>query len=479
MSSQQPAVVALDLGSSSVRAVVLDDGLRPLAAARHPTALRQEASGAATVDADAYVDAVAQCLDELRDGHALGGVHAVAASCQWHSLVPLDANCEPIGPGLSWLDTRGTPPPGLAPEDEAAYHQRTGAWWHGLYWPPRIAWLRDQGVHAQRWTGFGEHLAFRLLGGYATSVASSSGTGALNTVTCEWDEEALQLAGLDDSQLPEVAPDDWRGRLLPQYAHRWPELADARWSLPLGDGAASAVGTGCEGPDRLGITVGTSAAVRLVCPGAPEVPHRVWRYRIDHERSVIGIAISGGGVLYDWVTGLVGDNPSDAELSILKPGQHGLVVLPFHAGHRPPLPAGATGTVHGLRLSTRPVDIVAATVEGTCHELADGAQLLGGDHAEAPVIGGGAVAASPWLSRRLAAAFGGRALRRLDPEVGALGAATLATGLVSEAALEPVEASAEEVAAMAESAERHRALRDLLAPVSSPHAADHTNASTV
>lgn len=463
MSDAIPDVLAFDLGSSGVRAVVLDAALRPTAVVRRPAALWQDATGAATLDPDEYVEAAAVCLDELHDAKALAEVGTVAASCQWHSLIPLDAAHRPLGPGLSWMDTRATPPPDRAPADPADFHQRTGAWWHGLYWPARMAWLRSQGVAAARWAGLAEYVALRLLGEPGASVSSASGTGAMDTTTCRWDLEALHLAGVDETQVPTIAPDQFRGRLRPEYARRWPQLSRAAWALPVGDGAASAIGSGCDGPGRLGVTVGTSAAVRIVRREAPRVPERVWRYRVDHVRNVLGVAYSGGGVLYEWVAALVDKEPTETELDALAPGQHGLAVLPFHAGHRPPLPAGAAGTMHGLRLSTTPVDVVAATLEAVCHELADGARILEPDGRSATVLGGGAVVASSWFARRLAAGFGGRALRSPHREIGAVGAAMLATGLVPAAPPEPVEATPAEVEAMAEAWRRHCALRDLFA----------------
>jgi gluconokinase len=452
--------------------MVLDAGLRVTSSVRHPTTLWQDPSGAATLDPDGYVEATVACLDELHKAGALAGVTAAAASCQWHSLIPLDAAHRPIGPGLSWMDTRPTPPPDRAPVDPEAFRQRTGAWWHGLYWPARIAWMRGQGVHARRWAGLAEYVTFRLLDEACGSLSAVSGTGAVDTTACRWDPEALDLAGVDERQVPVIAPDEFRGRLRAGYARRWPELSQAAWSLPIGDGAASTLGSGC-GVGGLSVTVGTSAAVRLICAGAPRVPERVWRYRVDHSRSVLGVAQSGGGVLYEWATRLVAKEPSKTELDALAPGQHGLVVLPFLAGHRPPLPAGSAGTIHGLRLSTTAVDIVAAMLEAVCHELADAAHTLtpagipqtvpsGG----AVVLNGGAVAGSSWFAHRLTAAFGGSALVNRQPEVGALGAARLATGLPPGPTPEPIEADPEHVAAMEAARERHHALRDLLASAS-------------
>ncbi len=481
MAESVTRVLALDLGSSSVRAVVLTTdgtGLTPVpgAAVREHARLRQSADGAAELDLAAYLGATVSCLDELSERDQLTEVDTIAISTQWHSLLGLDQHDEPTGPCLSWMDLRPTLPTDRTPEDSAAFHARTGAWWHPFYWPARIGWLRSRGVDAHRWVGLPEYLGQQLWGESTASVSSASGTGALDTAVCRWDPEALELAGIDESAVPALAPDDWRAKLTERYRRRWPELAAARIAPPLGDGAASALGSGCFAPDRLSVTVGTSAAVRLVDTQATDPAPGVWRYRVDHRRVVFGVAYSGGGVLDEWLTGLLGagqDDPRIGEetLNTLAPGGHGLICLPDQAGHRPPAtdPVGAGGTVHGLRLTTGPAELLAGTLEGLCHELADGARAVDPSGRSLPMLGGGAIAASGWLTGRLTAALGGHARRCTDAEVGARGAAAGALQLGYEPATTEVRVDQGEVSAMAGAARRHRALRERLrAPLTDP-----------
>ncbi|MGA8118167.1 MAG: FGGY family carbohydrate kinase [Actinocatenispora sp.] len=474
MADPSRRVLALDLGSSSVRAVVLTvDGADldpvPGASARQEARLQQDADGAAELDLDAYLGATVGCLDALSGSGKLRGVDTVAVSTQWHSLLGLDQRGEPVGPCLSWMDLRPGLPEHRSPADPADFHARTGAWWHPFYWPARIAWLRARGVEAHRWVGLPEYLGLRLWSEPTASVSSASGTGALDTATCRWDAEALELAGVSEAAVPQLADDDWRGRFAGEYRRRWPDLADARIAPPLGDGAASALGSGCFGPDRLSVTVGTSAAVRLVTADPVGPAPGVWRYRVDHRRAVFGVAYSGGGILDEWANRLLGVGADDRRvdetaLAAIPPGGHGLSCLPFHAGHRPPAadPLGAGGTLHGLRLSTGPAELVAATLEGVCHEVADGARALDPDGRALPVLGGGAIAASDWLTGRMTAALGGHARRVLDPEVGACGAAAGALRVDYLPDTAEVRTEPGTVTAMAAAARRHHALRDRL-----------------
>lgn len=441
------SILALDLGTSSVRGLVLDDAAVPLpgALARRSMEVAVDDSGAATLDAAAYLAALVDCLDELAAAGRLDGVRLVAASSQWHSVVPLDAAGAPLGPLVTWLDTRPAPPPGAAgPVDPDAFHQRTGAWWHRFYWTVKLPWLRAScGPGLARFAGLPEFVFGALLTEAPTSVSVASGTGMLDLARLDWDEEALAIAGAARAEVPPLAPPGWHGWLRPEYARRWPALAEVPWAPPTGDGAASNVGTGCFDPSRAAVTVGTSAAVRLVqpvAPGAPlpPLPGSVWRYRVDHERIVTGAAYSAGGNLFAWAKRTlqlpVGD-ALEAELSGITPGKGEVRADPRLGGDRPPgmAPSGA-GTLSGLAFSTTATEIFAGLMDGVCAMIARDLATLEStvDHATEVVLGGGAVAAQPWWRRAFQVALAPRTVRHVDnPEVGATGAALLAAGLAT------------------------------------------------
>ncbi|WP_173153549.1 FGGY family carbohydrate kinase [Phytohabitans suffuscus] len=443
------SILALDLGTSSVRGLVLDDRAVPLpgALARRSVEVAVDDSGAATLDAAAYLAALVECLDDLHGAGHLDGVRLVAASSQWHSVVPLDRAGAPLGPLVTWLDTRPAPPPGTAgPADPHAFHQRTGAWWHRFYWTVKLPWLRARsGPGLVRFTGLPEFVLGALLTEAPMSVSLASGTGMLDLGRLDWDAESLAVAGVTRAEVPPLAPAGWRGRLRGEYARRWPALAAVPWAPPTGDGAASNVGSGCIDPSRAAVTVGTSAAVRLVqpvAPGAPlpPLPDSVWRYRVDRERIVTGAAYSAGGNLFAWASKTLQLPAGDAlerELSSITPGRTEVRTDPRLGGDRPPgtAPSGA-GALSGLAFSTSATEIFAGLMDGVCAMVARDLATLEStvDRTVEVVLGGGAVAAQPWWRRAFQAALAPRAVRHVDnPEVGAAGAALLAAGLVPAA----------------------------------------------
>ncbi len=139
-------VVALDVGSSSVRAVAYDE---------HGVAEPGDAQLAyVDLDADKLVDACRSVLTQVGDGDAL------AISAFWHSLVALDAHDRPAGPVLTWRDTLGDPP-GLDPQD---YHRRTGCFLHPAYWPAKLLRLAREGARPTRVVSFADYLLLQLTG---------------------------------------------------------------------------------------------------------------------------------------------------------------------------------------------------------------------------------------------------------------------------------------------------------------------------
>jgi gluconokinase len=413
--------------------------------ARRPTRLDITDEGKAELDPDQVVAAVGQCLDELASRGGLEGVGRVATSCAWHSVIALDRDGRRLTGALTWADTRAAP---LVAElrsrgDMDRLQAATGARPHALYWTVKLPWLaRELSPAPARYLGLAEYVTGALLGDPSASPSMASGTGLLDLATATWNAQGLALAGVDERALPAVAGPGWTGRLGPEGARRWPALAAATWHPATGDGAASNVGAGCVAPDRVAINLGTSAAIRVVEPADRAGPlHReLWRYLVDDRRVVTGAAFSGAGNLYAWlrqVTALPEEGSVEQELAKVPPGSRGVVVMPYHAGSRPPLDlAAGSGAITGLSLATTAVEILAATLESVCYRLAAGYEALASTLPGPPevVASGGAVVASPWWQQTLADVLG-RPVRVVDePEASARGAALLALGQTTDPA---------------------------------------------
>lgn len=221
----------------------------PGALARRPRRLTSLEPGQATFDGADYLADLVACLDELHAGGFLEGVTEVAMDSQWHSVLAVDPEGRPATDVVSWADTRPKRPlPSCTPEDLETLRQRTGCAFAPMYWTWRVPWLRAQlryeahDVSGVRFVGLSEYIGLELLADPSMSVSMASATGLLSTSGRCWDARALELAGVEAAELPELAPPGWEGELAVNWRKRWPELAEARWHPALGDGAAANLG---------------------------------------------------------------------------------------------------------------------------------------------------------------------------------------------------------------------------------------------
>ncbi len=454
----EPLIVALDVGTSSVRALLYDALGRavPGALASEPTPLATTADGGAEVDPDALVERAVACLSAVEEqaGKLAPRIAAVAVCTFWHSLLGAGAEGEPLTPIYTWADTRAARAvPALRRRlDERAIHRRTGCFFHGSYWPAKLAWLRRSrpGLFARvrRWLSPGEYLFLRLFGAPLCTVSMASGSGLFDQNHLDWDGELLAALAVDRSQLSSPVDLDSPARhMLPTWRARLGRLAAVPWFPALGDGACNNVGSGCLGPERIALMIGTSGAMRVLF-GAPcaEAPWGLFCYRADRRRFLLGGAISNGGNLYAWLhdTLRLDRNPRlDAELAALEPDAHGLTVLPFLAGERSPGYApGATATISGLRWHTRPLEILRASLEAAAYRLALIHELLAPSASpDAQVIASGAaLVQSPAWVQIMADVLGRPVLTTLQGEASSRGAVLLAAealGLLRDPAEAP------------------------------------------
>lgn len=443
--TETPLVLALDIGTSSVRGALYDERGREIdgTQARVVRDLKTTADGGAELDAGGAIEQTASVIDMVvtRAAELGADIEAVAVACFWHSLVGVDERCEPLTPVFGWADTRAARHAENLKQrlDERAAHARTGCRFHPSYWPAKLLWLREERPEifrrVRRWVSFGELLSAHFFDEPTASVSMASGTGMLDLRSCRWDEELLETAGVRPEQMPEVAQThEPLGKLTDAYARRWPILRDAQWFPAIGDGAANNIGAGCTTPSRVALMVGTSGAMRVMWEGEPPspLPAALWCYRADRSRVLAGGALSDGGGLFGWMNDELRlserAEETEKELAALAPDAHGLTVLPFWAGERSTgWNAAARGAILGLTMHTRASDILRAAMEAIAYRFALVARSLDPLAPGARIVAsGGALAASNVWPQMLADVLARPVHRAQAAEASSRGAALLA-----------------------------------------------------
>jgi gluconokinase len=417
-------ILTLDMGTSSVRAMLFDTRGRALPGAEVQSvyAKTTTADGGVETDAEKLLALTVDCLKQLlrkTDQETRGRVAGVGLSCFWHSLVGVGENGKAVTPLFSWADTRAlAQAEKLKSEmDAKAYHKRTGCVLHPCYWPAKLRWLQElqpeQFGKARMWMSFGEYLQLRLFGSVTCSLSMASGTGLLNQNTKEWDPQTLtdlpialhQLNTLEDKAAPSGLGKEWAKTLAP--------LRDLPWFPASGDGACSNIGSGAVDAGRIAINVGTSGAIRVAIKADHlDIPDELFCYRVDGERFLVGGAFANGGNAYAWAqrTLQVGDRKAAGKaVAALPPDGHGLTVLPFWAGERSPgWHAGARAAILGMNLHTTPAEMLRASLEAVAYQFANVYDILIQQYPSATqiVASGGAIVGDPDWAQMMADSMG-------------------------------------------------------------------------
>ena len=432
--------LGIDLGTSSVKAALLDDDDRVLATASQPLTLSHPHPGFSEQDPEDWFRATCAAIDELHAGHAaaLAEVAAIGLSGQMHGATLLDAEGRVLRPCILWNDGRSALQCEALTRGWPELKAVTGNLAMPGFTAPKLMWVREHEPEVfarvarvllpKAW------LRWRLCGEQVEDLSDASGTLWLDVGRRAWSDAALAATGMRREQMPRlVEGSEPAGELAPEWVRRWGFRRAPLLAGGAGDNAAGAVGVGV-GAVRAGdafVSLGTSG-VFWVTTGwfapAPERAVHAFCHALPGLWHQMGVVLSAASSLR-WWAGIAGRSETEllAELDddMTPPA---CSFAPYLGGERTPHnDAGARAAFIGLDSTTDRPAMTAAVLEGVCHALRDAQQALadaGSSPREADLIGGGA--RSPLWSQWLADVLGITLHQVADSDVGAaLGAARL------------------------------------------------------
>lgn len=434
--------VGIDLGTSGIKAVLIEDLSRVVAVAAEPVAVSRPQVGYSEQDADLWVSTVFTCLDRLtaEAPREMAAVKGIGLSGQMLAALILDDALRPLRPAMLWNDqraiaecaelltavpdigrrTNGTPDPGIT--------------------APKLMWLRKHEPalmdRARMLMLTKDYVRLALTGEVATEPSDAGGTQLLDVASGRWDPALCAAAGWDPAHLPPVL-DSWAeaGRLRPDLCARWGMAGPVAVAAGAGDNMGSTLGAGGARPGDAVLTVGTSGVACVVDAAFHPGPQRAI---LTSAHVVPGVFLSMGVVMsatasLDWVGQITGRAVPDLDAEATGFAARDIaaapVFLPCLTGIRTPLNRpDLTGRMAGLHPGVTPAMLAYATMEGVAFQFADciAAQEEVGVRPERFTVVGGGTRSALWL--RLMAAVLGRPLALIEGAdmAGPRGAARLA-----------------------------------------------------
>lgn len=434
--------LGIDLGTSGVKVVLLEDNHRIVATADAPLDVSRPQPLWSEQAPQAWWQALDHAMRRLRAGTpaALAAVRAIGLSGQMHGAVPLDARRQVLRPAMLWNDGRAFEECAQLELAEPRSREITGNLAMPGFTAPKLLWLRrhEPGMFRQVRTVLlpKDWLRLQLTGELATDMSDASGTLWLDVANRRWSEAMLAACGLTPAHMPRLGEGSAvSGQLQPAIAQAWglpPGIAVAGGG---GDNAASAVGIGAVREGQGFVSLGTSGVIFLAgdaCRPSPALGVHAFAHALPGRWHQMSVMLSAASALA-WATRLTGRGHEAAlldEIAQLTPAQRAQapVFLPYLSGERTPHNnPQASGVFSGLRQDHGPAEAGYAVLEGVVLGLKDGWAAMRGDAAPAEALSlvGGGARSDLWA--QLLASGLGCTLRRHDgaQAAAAVGAARL------------------------------------------------------
>lgn len=441
-------LVSVDIGSTSMRAVLFDADGRVLHVAQLSTPPEYGPGGRVEQDARVWARGLGTLLRECGAACAAQDIapQCIAVTAQRSSVLAVDAQGEPLHPTLMWQDTRSAALARAMAEAEQLVYQRTGLRISPVFSAIKMAWLRQHAEgawsRAHKLIGIHDWVLYQLCGRFVTDHSLASRTNLFNLDRLDWDDELLRLFGVPRERLCElVPPGSVVGGLRPALAREVSLPAGLPVVSAGGDQQCAALGLGLLSPGHAIANAGTGGFVIGHADRALHDP----LMRISCNVAalpgayIVEAATLTAGSVHEWFHVIAGQPDADvleAEAAREPPGCHGLVLLPhFEGSGSPHWDPRARGAFVNLGLHTTRGAMARAILEAVALGFKDGLDViesLCGAVAQVHVAGG--MTRSALFNRIQADVLERPVLRFAGKEATAQGAwiaGSVATGLAS------------------------------------------------
>jgi len=447
------SLLGLDIGITGCKAVAFSLTGEMLAQAYREYPLYQPKPGWMELDPAEVWGSVKAVIGEVTAAIPHDPVRAMSIATHGESVVPMDANGQPVGRFITALDTR-------AAEETRWWAQNvgrerifriTGMPLHPMYTVNKLMWLRNHDPAtfnaAQRFLCMPDFLFHRLGVPPTMDFSLAARTMVFDVNRLAWSDEMLALAQLDAARLSPTAPSGTvLGEIAPAVAQ---ELGLAKGAVAVVGGhdhPCGSVGCGAISEGVVMDATGTVECIAVVSPKLVLGPELLENNLPIAAHPIPGMYVvlawsSVGGALLRWYRDNfaraeveeaaslpAGQSVYDLILAQAVTGPSPVLVLPHFVGTGTPwLDPASKGAIIGLDLSTTNGQIIKGILDSVTYEIklsVDAMEAAGIVVREVRAIGGGAKS-ELWLQTK--ADIWGKPVVAMDvSEAPCLGCAILA-----------------------------------------------------
>lgn len=379
--------LGIDIGTSSVKTVLMDASNRAIASANAALSIQHPKPLYAEQNPSDWWQATQTCLMTLKQEHSklLQAIQAIGLTGQQHGAVLLDKQHQVLRPAILWNDGRAMPQCKTMHQTLPEITNITGNLVMPGFTAPKLLWIKEHEPHhfkaINRVLLPKDYIRYQLTGDFATDCSDASGTAWLDVKARKWSDTLLALTYLDQSHMPKLYEGNQiTGSISKALATKWGIPANTPVIAGGGDNAISAIAMNIIHKGEAFLSLGTSgvlfvadddyhtnpkAAVHTMCHCLPNT----WHQMAVHLNATSPLS---------WLTRILQQPITTLiEKAQQKKTQTELLFLPYFNGERTPHNNPyACGMFFGLKEQHDDADLTQAVLEGVAMAIALGHRAI-------------------------------------------------------------------------------------------------------
>ncbi|MDG1946448.1 MAG: xylulokinase [Amylibacter sp.] len=335
--------IGLDLGTSHLKGIVIDDAQNVCAEASVSLSLMRPKNGWSEQNPQDWLDATENVMASLANKVNLKKVNAIGLSGQMHGATLLDKNDNVLRPCILWNDTRSAEEASYL-DSKTIFRNLTGNIVFPGFTAPKLAWVRkhEPNIFAKISKVLlpKDYLRLWLCGEYVAEMSDAAGTSWLDVKRRDWSDALLAETDLDRSQMPTLIEGcEISGVLKKTHASKWGLPHGVIIAGGGGDNAASAIGVGVVKAGDAFVSLGTSgvlfAASDEYQPDAASAVH-TFCHALPNTWHQMGVILAATDAM-NWFGQVLNSSAQEMtnDLGVLKAPSKTLF-LPYLGGERTP-----------------------------------------------------------------------------------------------------------------------------------------------
>lgn len=384
-------VIGVDIGTTSTKAIAFDLNGNVITEKKIGYPILTPKPSWNEQKPEEILKAVLNSIKYIIDDNKSRGnkLMCISFSSQMHSIIAMDDKGNNLTNCIIWADTRSKEYSDKIKQTKKGHkiYIKTGTPIHPMAPLYKIMWLRDNipeiFYKTYKFVSIKSYIFYKLFGEYIIDYSIASATGLFNIYDLKWDEEALSLAGITEDKLPIPVSTEF---IMSDLGEEIAEYLGVDKNIPFvigaSDGCLANLGTNAITPGRAAVTIGTSAAIRVVSnKPIGDDKGRIFCYILSEDYYVFGGPSNNGGIILQWFKENFYLNEFNQinkdfysfvmdEAAEVPAGSEGLIFLPYLLGERAPYwDANAKGVFFGININHTRKHFMRALLEGVIYGI--------------------------------------------------------------------------------------------------------------